>query len=398
MNERTVSSVAQFQAFLEQLAKATKVYQSTMQLWFRGQGKCSWPLLPGLYRENALVAPRFERQVLREFRAKAGSYLGAQPSFERALFLMQHYGLPTRLIDWTTNSLVALFFAVEQQQAEDACVWVLSPWRLNQITRRSKTIPTEASTAFQSYSLNSETQERPEAELPMAVASSHSDIRIHAQDATFTVHGFDRRPLEEIKAGNGASALLAKLIIPRSRCRLIKRELFGIGFHRGHLFPDLNGLSAEIAYRYSAEYFAPDISLTPVTRAEIVESVASTNAINAQQLRDMMMSARPSFTTPDIPMIAPAATETASSEAVSSPDKLSRQIAQSLILTIRTEHAQQIELGKKHGDLHYRLRNEIEKARTDYLDRVSPSDTLGQDFNEELIRILADGDAGLLRL
>jgi FRG domain len=76
------------------------------QLWFRGHGRASWPLEPGWYRyPNAKGAGDeyyTESTLLENFRLRAPTYLDRLPTSDwEWLFLMQHYGLPTRLLDWT---------------------------------------------------------------------------------------------------------------------------------------------------------------------------------------------------------------------------------------------------------------------------------------------------------
>ena len=74
---------------------------ATLNVWFRGQGDVTWPLKPSLYRGK--FRPELEREMLRDFRAHAAEYVDW-------LFLAQHHGIPTRILDWTENPLVGLYF------------------------------------------------------------------------------------------------------------------------------------------------------------------------------------------------------------------------------------------------------------------------------------------------
>jgi len=108
---------------------------------FRGHRNQQWPLLSALsrYLRNFRVDPGVwaaqEQRILRIFKRKAHHFLSAGPlpddDFEW-LALMQHYGLPTRLLDWTESVLVAAYFAVcdENHADKNGKIWILNPGKL----------------------------------------------------------------------------------------------------------------------------------------------------------------------------------------------------------------------------------------------------------------------------
>src|SRR5262249_39579679 len=103
-------------------------------VWFRGQRSADWPLLPSLLRPPN--RSNTETILIKRFKQHAAPFLSSDRLEEwEWLFLMQHYGVPTRLLDWTESPLVALYFAVEESNdPTSSAVWCVYPHELNKIS------------------------------------------------------------------------------------------------------------------------------------------------------------------------------------------------------------------------------------------------------------------------
>jgi hypothetical protein len=105
-------------------------YGDEKALWFRGQSDATWGLIPRIWRKEYSDANEAEMRLEFESVGHPLTQSGAVHDKWHWYFLMQHYGAPTRILDWTVNPLVALYFAVRDSEA-DGAVWVVDPWRWN---------------------------------------------------------------------------------------------------------------------------------------------------------------------------------------------------------------------------------------------------------------------------
>ncbi len=131
-------------AEVETLRQYTELVERLMEpqepLWFRGNSRSSHTLVPSLYRhpDNLDVDHllQLEEKVIQRFRERGAPYerVPSSDTWE-ILFLMQHFGVPTRLLDWTENPYIGLFFALstaDHSSGEPAAVWALQPQAWNQ--------------------------------------------------------------------------------------------------------------------------------------------------------------------------------------------------------------------------------------------------------------------------
>jgi len=209
---------------------------------FRGQAGADWRLVPSVFRDYTYDD---ERAFMVRFRLEAPTRYSNCPfdgDFARWLFLAQHYGLPTRLLDWTYSPLYALYFAIAyKRQKGEAAVWQLHGGKLNEIVLGSyglMNLKHSSMSPFVSPVFKVTNQTSGVA----AVGGPQVDLRMTLQQSMFTIHA-DSAPLE----GHAQSdEFLTKYIVPNSAKDELETQLRIVGVRRELLFPDLSNLARGI--------------------------------------------------------------------------------------------------------------------------------------------------------
>lgn len=231
------------------------------ELWFRGQVRTTFTLLPSITRRPDINAT-MEDAYLSKFESLVIPYVqqipafplpGGVPTYWSWLVMMQHYGVSTRLLDWSRYALAALYFATNPEDTGilpgvDAAVWVLNPTKLNQAFNFNPNlkpgyIPNMEEPEFTAQ-FGPHSQVLPNLK-PAAAIAPVNNPNIQAQRGTFTVYPLkkDLKPLESL---NDASDYLLKICIANESFTLIQTELRHYGITKLALFPNITNIAQEI--------------------------------------------------------------------------------------------------------------------------------------------------------
>lgn len=245
-------------------------------LLYRGHSNQEYGLMPSVFRKDYI---RKETELVKELYRYCPDEFNALPTILDKLIKMQHYGLPTRLLDVTLNPLVALFFACQEKEgeafdgeviaipayvktSEDAKVLLYAELAIIDDNNLKHVIPRKFNYEDTDFNvirekLKNEFEERV---IPIMVAQNNN--RIKRQQGAFLLFGldsnsemflnkktvFDEKPLLLGKKEEGITSFIQ---IPNGSKNGILKELDTIGINQSFLFPELEHQASYIKNKFA---------------------------------------------------------------------------------------------------------------------------------------------------
>jgi len=266
--ERRPNSLSDYLSIVEEYQKSTDTV-----IWFRGASKMTHNLTPSLFRhpkiETVSEFNALEFKTMNRFRQRSIPYHSRDLKDDwEALFYMQHYGVPTRLLDWTENPLIGLFFAligssppsrayrIGAAKRSNAAVWMLNPdiWNqtaLQHVSFKDGPLPV-GHELLGGYAPGGIAIDK--ISHPVAMLGSHNSPRIVAQRGVFVMFGTGRTSMQElVRKGRFPKEALIRMVFPPNKAFELRNSLLNQGITESTVFPDLEGLAQETKRHFEFE-------------------------------------------------------------------------------------------------------------------------------------------------
>lgn len=227
------------------------------RMWFRDQSDYLWGLVPSVQRKEGR-GKHDEQYITTNFMIHTMRLNPNAPQrYDRAswLTLMQHYGLPTRLLEWSESPLVALYFALssDEDAKTDAAVWILNPMKLDKKAGYGEYVPPISYDSLSgdlegAFSNHDNDNNKPQNRI-IACHGVGSDLRTYVQQSDFTIHSTAER-LDQKLMSDESCDYFYKIRIPQQIRKQLLDQLDAMGFHKSSIYPDMEHIAQEEANVY----------------------------------------------------------------------------------------------------------------------------------------------------
>jgi hypothetical protein len=192
---------------------------------YRGHSSKKYQLIPSLgrhllYPDGSSCPPDYlrgrELEILNEFRGESVPFItDRNRTMLDVMSLAQHHGVPTRLMDWTFNPLVALYFATRGVDSNSDGVVFMAPAAppLPEDVRTGRTLPMDITGIYH-------------------FVPQHIDLRMSAQFSVFTLHADPYTPVDQ--------TAFERVWFKGAQKELIFAELHALGINAQTIFPGLS--------------------------------------------------------------------------------------------------------------------------------------------------------------
>jgi hypothetical protein len=214
---------------------------------FRGQKSSSWILETSIERcikriGGNVIKREYERNCLNEFQRHARSFLTHVPDRLNTLewlALMQHFGAPTRLLDFTDSFWIAVFFAYEDAEG-DCAVWAIDRQTLGNCSSLKQSFPNEGRNFDFNQALRDNINSgRFETQFVYHDVPFYTNERLAIQKGTFLFTLNNTRSISELIEQN--EKRVRKIIIKRSVYPAIRKHMNDFNCNARVLFPGIDG-------------------------------------------------------------------------------------------------------------------------------------------------------------